>query len=220
LLLAGCILAGCGTVSPGNPVGAPPEAGAAPSTTTPPAHSGGTTTTVGAARHPSTKQPAPPHLPKGERSGVGNAPRGAPWQVPGTPEWVAAQWVTGFFEVLWDQPGPDAWAARVRPFTTPAYWRALASAVRSGPAEMAAWREAVAEKDLDQVQVLSAYRVDEAGYSALSEVVLVSYDIAYRSDANPDAPPGPAQPVFLTMVERAGRWLVSGSWSPLSQPTS
>ena len=174
--------------------------------------------------HPRTSvatRPKPPALPRGTRSGVGNTPSGAPWETPGTPERAAAQWVTGFFEVLWDQGGPEAWARRVQPLTAPAYWRVLSrAAAPPGPAEAAAWRKVVAERELDQVGVLSAYRADEAGYSTTREVVLVDYDVSVRTEADPDAPPGPAQPAYLTMVRRSGRWLVDGFWAPLAGPSA
>jgi hypothetical protein len=129
--------------------------------------------------------------------------------------------VTGFFEVIWDQQGPEAWAGRVRPLTAPAYWQVLRrAAAPPGPAEAAAWRKVVAEHELDQVDVLSAYRVDEAGYSATREVVLVNYDVSVRTQAHPDAPPGPAQPAYLTMARLSGRWLVAGFWAPLAGPST
>lgn len=126
--------------------------------------------------------------------------------------------MTGFFEVLWDQGGPQAWAGRVRPYTTPAYWHVLDRARAPGRAEAASWHQVVAQHELLQVGIISAYRVDEAGYSAKQEVVLVTYDVSVRTDAHPDAPPGPAQPIYLTMAREARHWLVAGTWSPLSQP--
>lgn len=230
------LLAACGAGPTGNPVGAPPLA---PSTTRQTGHKVASAPTkaqpkpVPTTTHlPSTPprsahprpparkvatRPKPPLLPRGTRSGVGNTPEGAPWETPGAPEQVAARWVTGFFEVLWDQPGPNAWAGRVRPLTAPAYWKVLSRGIATPtPAEAAAWHKVVAERELDQVGVLSAYRVDEAGYSATREVVLVDYDVSVRTDADPDAPTGPAQPIYLTMDRLGGHWLVAGSWAPLA----
>ena len=230
------LLAACGAGPTGNPVGAPPLA---PSTTQHPSPS--RPTVHRSSRPPGTQpssvptttprpvhlghspgpRPKPPSLPSGTHSEVGNTPSGAPWEVPGTPERAAAEWVTGFFEVLWDQRGPEAWAGRVRPLTAPAYWQVLRrAATPPSPAEAEAWRKVVAKHELDQVDVLSAYRVDEAGYSATREVVLVDYDVSVRTQADPDAPPGPAQPAYLTMVRRGGRWLVAGFWAPLAGPST
>ena len=234
------LLAACGTGPAGNPVGAPPPASRPPRRPAPaspgarrrpvPSTVPSTAPTTAAPprsvhpRHPRTSvatRPKPPVLPSGTRSAVGNTPSGAPWETPGTPERAAAQWVTGFFEVLWDQGGPEAWAGRVRPLTAPAYWQVLSrAAAPAGPAEAAAWRKVVAERELDQVGVLSAYRADEAGYSATREVVLVDYDLSARTEADPDAPPGPAQPAYLTMVRLGGRWLVDGFWAPLAGPSA
>jgi hypothetical protein len=171
--------------------------------------------TVGATAPP--RRPKPPLLPHGVHSALGNTPTGAPWDRPGTPEWVAARWVTGFYEVLWDQGDPNAWASRVEPLTTAAYWGVLKHAVvPPGPASAAAWHKVVANRELDQVDILSAYRVDEAGYSATREVVLVNYEISVSTKAHPLPVYEPAQPAYLTLLRQGGHWLVAGFWAPLA----
>lgn len=229
-LACAATLGACGQTSGGDAVGTPPlTSKPAPTTRSPtttarsPVATTAPTTTL--KRSPTTTAapvaPAPksPLLPKGEHSGLGNTPSGQPWDLPGTAEQAAAKWVVGFYEVLWDQPGPLAWAKRVRPYTAPAYWRVISRGAVTSSAEAASWHKVVAEHELDQVDVLSAYRVNEAGYSATRQVVLVDYDTSVRTNANPDAPPGPAQPISLKMVRQGGRWLVAGTWSPLSQPS-
>ncbi|GEM_PF-5782500 len=66
-----------------------------------------------------------------------------------------------------------------------------------------------------QVVILSANRVDEAGWSPDREVVLVVYQTA---GPDPTAPARPAQPIYLSVVRRAGHWLVDGTWAPLAGP--
>jgi len=165
-------------------------------------------------------RPVPkPELAKGQHSGLGTLPAQSPWMTPGSPTWVAANWVTGYEEVLWYQGGAGAWAARVKPYCTPAFFNAIggprAGALAASASSTAQWSKVVRAHELAQVDILGAYRVDEAGWSSTSETVLVTYATSQRSDADPDSPAGASQPLYLKMTRSGHKWLVASTWAPL-----
>jgi hypothetical protein len=235
LVVVGAALSGCGAAprsfGGGNlPGPSVPVTTAAP-TGTPKPTVPATTTTTTVAPSRSTPTTIAPKLPPGEHSAFGTPQKGQPWKTPGSPEWVAARWVAADHYLSWQAPvvagtGLGYWAQLIRPYSTPAWWRRIAGTVIAAedtgtaiPSDRSYWAQVVRTKKTKTVQILEANRVDQAGWTATSEIVQVTWWM-YTTTGAGSTPPGtrPGLTVdFCTMSKVGGRWLVSYEINALNQ---
>lgn len=198
-----------------------PSAGS--STTTAPT----TTTTTPSSTTTSTTVPPTTttlDLPPGEHSAFGTPQKGRPWTVPGTPEWVAAQYVAGDHYLSWRSPvvagtGLGYWATLIRPYSTPAWWKLVTLGVTRQettgtaiPSDVTYWDSVVRRQETKTARIVEANRVDQAGWTATHMYVEVQWYYDRVTRAHPSQQPG-IEPDFTTdyctMVKVGGHWLVS-----------
>ena len=238
LVVAGAVLSGCGAAprsfGGGNLPGATSATTDAPAITSKPTvPSTTTTTTTTTTVAPSRTVPTTvaPKLPPGEHSAFGTPQKGQPWKTPGSPEWVAARWVAADHYLSWQAPvvagtGLGYWAQLIRPYSTPAWWRRIAGTVIAAedtgtaiPSDRSYWAQVVRTKKTKTVQILEANRVDQAGWTATSETVQVTWymDTTTRAGSTPPGIRPDLTVDFCTMSKLGGRWLVAHEINALNQ---
>lgn len=217
-----------GVPASSSPTTAPPR----PTTTTrTPATAPATTTTT--APGTSTLQPGTViTLPGGVSSAFGTPQKGKPWLTPGTAEHAAAAWTVAYHELLWTQPevngsGYGYYIHRIAPWSTPAWLATLAAPVTASetsgttdPAENQAWAQIVHTQTDKTVQIIEANRVDQAGWTATSEIVQVAFYYQVTTAIHPNPQPGLEigfTTDYLTMSKIGGRWLVAHEINALDQ---
>jgi len=198
---------------------APKATTTVPASTTTTAPKATTTTTV--------------HLPPGEHAAVGTPQKGKPWLTPGTAEYVAAQWVIAYHDLSYTQPivnhtGLGDWVQRIRPWSTSSWWHTLANPVladeRTGtalPSDITYWKDqVVAQQLVEQVQIVEANRIDQAGWTATHEYVQVAWYYRVSNYHSTDVYRGYQHDFttdYLTMVKVGGHWLVNHEINALDQ---
>lgn len=229
-LAAAVSLAACGSARPaafGGGNNAPHQTAPATTTTTtaPPAT---TTTTVPPTTVPGPIDTVEPGTvvtaPGGVHSAFGTPQTGKPWLTAGTPTYVAAEWTIAYHELLWTQPvvagtGLSYYIHRITPYSTPAWLATLSAPVKAventgtaAPGDAQIWAQIVHTQTDKTVQIIEANRVDQAGWTATSEVVQVTFFYQVTTAAHPNPQPGLQIGLttdYLTMDKIGGRWLVS-----------
>lgn len=211
LLAVAVSLAACNTgrQSPGGnnaPIAKPKY----PTVSTPRSPTATSTTTTQPA-----KQNLHVNLPGGGQSYVGTPQYGHPWTVKGSADWVAAQWVIGYKSMLYTYPAPGWWMVLIKPYTTSSFYNEILPppSVRNprvvAPADRAFWATVQKNRQSTRIVIDQVNRVNQAGFTATSEVAEVLYSHIYESRSASNPYPTNATVRYLCMVKQGGKWLVN-----------
>lgn len=138
-------------------------------------------------------------------------------QVPGTPQYVAAQYESAAHHLSYEMPGKlSGWVPAVRPYVTAAYYAKLVAQARAAQSHPSAgddayWQQIQAEHEVVFVRIASAQIPAGVGRDANHVIVAVLYTLAVRTDANPDPSSGQLQlqAESCQMVRTSQGWLVA-----------
>jgi hypothetical protein len=134
---------------------------------------------------------------------------------PGTPEWVAAQYVRAADSMEFTWPNPYYWLKTATPYVSPSYLATLKATLdptNLPPSEEEFWRQVVTYQEGYWVDVISSLIAVNAPRTATSCYVNVSHLIGVVKPKGTRLPPSSGVPTTVSypMVKIGNTWYVNG----------
>lgn len=164
-----------------------------------------TTTTTTTTTFPLSKTTGPPHPVYDTPDNINK---------PGTPEWVAAQYVRAADSIEFTWPNPYHWIKTAKPYVSPSYLATLQSTLKPtnlSPSESQFWRQVVTYQEGYWVDVTSSLIAVNAPRTKTTCYVNVSHMLGVVKPRGTRMPPsGTLSTVSYPMVKIGGTWYVNG----------
>jgi hypothetical protein len=211
-LVGGMMLAACSsphiTTAAYNGGNNAPRTKPIPTATSTPSKPTTTTSSTTTTTFPLSKTPGP-----GPAHPVSDTPKNM--DKPGTPEWVAAQYVRAAYSMSFLWPNPYYWIKTATPYISPSYLatlQATLSPTNLAPAEEELWRQVVTYQEGYWVDVTSSLIAVRAPRTPTSCYVNVSHLIGVVKPKGTRLPPSTNVPSTMSypMVKIGSTWYVNG----------